>query len=194
MIVQTSYFDSSKEDVGRFVDYLDKGYQMQDCAGNAVTEEEKTRFAHLADEYDTARMATISPEDGNELSDREHMNAAHDAMREYTKDKYSVRYMAALHRDTDHDHVQMCMVGSPDDIEMGKDDLADFKQEVLDAYNDNEISLIQERLDGRTVEDVADDQEDRVPSLQQATLPSHGQHAEQIELDKSIDMMGGDGR
>jgi hypothetical protein len=194
MIVQTSYFGSSKEDVGRFVDYLDKGYTMEDCAGNDVTEASKNRFALAADEYDTARMATISPEDGQEMSDREHMTATHRAMREYTKDKYSIRYMAALHRDTDHDHVQLCMVGTPDDIEMDKDDLKGFKENILDSYNDNEISLVQERLDGRTLEEVADDQEARAPSLQQATLPSKGQHAEQIELDESIDMLRGAGR
>jgi hypothetical protein len=193
MIVQTSYFDSSKEDVGQFIDYLDKGYEMEDCAGHEVTDQSKDRFAERADEFETARMATISPEDGDDLSDREHMTATHDAMREYTEDKYSVRYMAALHRDTDHDHVQLCMLGASDDIEMDKDDLEDFKQDVLESYNDNEIELVQERLDGRTVEEVADEQSERA-SLQQATLPHETQHAEQVEIEESIETSKGVGR
>lgn len=192
MIVQTSYFDSTKEDVGRFLNYLDKGYGMEDGIGRDVDEIEKTRFAEFADRFNTARMATISPENGNDMSDWEFLTATHRAMQDYTSDRYSLRYMAALHRDTDYDHVQLCMVGQDADIEMDKDDLEDFKECVLDNYNENEIKLTQERLDGKTVEEEADDQKSRISNLAQATLPHPAQEAEQEELDVTLNRISND--
>lgn len=195
MIVQTGYFDSTKEDVGRFLDYLDKGFAMENDLGHDIDDIDKTRFAQFAEKFDTARMATISPSDGTDQSDWDMLTASHRAMREYGKGRYSLRYMAAIHRDTDHDHVQLCIVGQQNDIEMDRDDLKDFQQTILDNFGENELGLIQERLDGRTVDEAADEQIDRASSLKQATLPHPAQHAEQIELDQSLDinLTGGPG-
>lgn len=182
MIMNTVYMAGSR--LNAVVNYLDKDQGLENRHGEQLDDVDKARFVERGEENEIARMITFSPENGGELSDEELSESTRRAMREYMRGRYSADYLLAIHRDTDHPHTQLALTGNKDDLWMDEEELDELRQLGLDHFPERRVELIQQQLNGREVEDVADEYKTMV----QARLPSQSQYAEQSELDESIEM------
>ena len=204
MITQTVYMDADHLD--SLVNYLDKERGLESRHGEELSESEKQQFIDRGAHRDICRMLTFSPENGEELSDEELSRSTRRVMRELIQDRPTASYCYGIHRDTDNPHTQLAITGSKDDLWMDVDDLEELREEAQEAFPEpakaqeneqeqeqeaegEEDVLVQETLDGRSVDDVADEHIARV----QHRLPSNDQFAEQASFEEVLGLDVDDG-
>ena len=107
---------------GDLVEYLDKEDGLRNRLGERMSDEEIQAFIEKSEEYDFERQIIISPENGEQLSDRELSQYTRKVMSEFCTDRQTATYCYAIHRDTDHPHTQVAVTGTKRDLWMDRED------------------------------------------------------------------------
>ena len=102
---------------GKLMSYISRdANELRDRYGDEMEERDKQRFIDRSEEYGHEKQVILSPERGDELSDREMSLAVRKSMSEFTTDRPSTDYCFAIHRDTDHPHAQVALTGTREDL------------------------------------------------------------------------------
>lgn len=102
---------------GKLMSYISRdAHELRDRYGNEMDEHDKQRFIERSEEYGHEKQVILSPERGDELTDREMALAVRKSMSEFTKERPSADYCFAIHRDTEHPHAQVALTGTREDL------------------------------------------------------------------------------
>lgn len=109
--------DGRDHGAGKLMSYISRdANRLRDRYGNEMDERDKQRFIDRSEEYGHEKQVILSPERGDELTDREMSLAVRKSMSEFTKERPSADYCFAIHRDTEHPHAQVALTGTREDL------------------------------------------------------------------------------
>jgi len=128
---------------GALVDYISRDNELLNAAGEQMEPAEIQEFIDQSEEYEMGRQVTISPEDGNDLSDAELSLLGRRTMNELVEDRPTATYCYAIHRDTENDHVQVAMTGEKRDLWMDRDDCQELRQSA-EKHHERSRSMTQQ--------------------------------------------------
>jgi hypothetical protein len=146
---------------GDLVEYLDKEDGLRNRLGDQMSEEEIQAFIEKSNEYEFERQIVISPENGEQLSDRELSQYTRKVMSEFCTDRQTATYCYAIHRDTDHPHTQVAVTGTKRDLYMDREDCLELREQATEQFHDqhNELTTeLSERLEAEFEEVLYSDQ------------------------------------
>ena len=135
--LDTSYRNHSAE---QLLSYIDKEQSLRNSAGRELSGPEIEQFVAETREHQFEREIQISPSDDVDLSRDELERETRRFVRDYTRDRPSVRAVYAVHEDTDHPHVHVALAGERRDLFMDRDDVEHAKDradELLSIGNVN---------------------------------------------------------
>jgi hypothetical protein len=131
--IDTSYGDGG---AGDLVQYLDKERGLRNRRGEEMTREEREAFVEKSREHEFRRLVTISPGDGDRLSDREMNRRTRQTVSGFLEDRPSADYCFAIHRDTEHHHAQVALTGKKRDLYMDRDDIERVREQAREQFPD----------------------------------------------------------
>ena len=143
-IIKTSYQDGSAADLMAYISR--DGHAVKDRTGRELSLGEQAQFVDQSEDYEFEREMIVSPERGEELSQRELELRTRQTMREFTEDRPSARYVYAVHDDSDHVHSHVVLTGERDDLYMDRDTIRRVRE------RSNELFRNAERANHRTPE------------------------------------------
>lgn len=152
MIVQTSYREHG---AGALLRYIGRDEQVRDRAGRELSDRELRGFVEQRKDHQFERDVILSPERGEELSATELERAARETVAGWERDsdrsRRSARWVYAVHRDTDHEHVHVAMTGTKHDLYMDQSDLSDLRERGRERFREKEREREREREQERTI-------------------------------------------
>ena len=131
--IDTDYGDGG---AGNLVAYLDKERGLRNRRGEEMTREEREAFVEKSREHEFRRLITISPGDGDRLSDREMNRRTRRTVSDFLQDRPSADYCFAIHRDTEHHHAQVALTGKRRDLYMDRDDIERVRERAREQFPD----------------------------------------------------------
>lgn len=146
MIVQTSYREHGAAALLR---YIGRDERIRDRAGRELSDREIRGFVAQSEEHQFERDVILSPERGDELSERDLERAARETVagweRESDRPRGSCRWVYAVHHDTDHEHVHVAMTGTKHDLYMDRDDMNRIRERGAELFREQERSREREQ-------------------------------------------------
>lgn len=157
---------------GRLMSYIARGdHELRDRRGEEMTQREQQRFIERSEEYSHEKQMILSPERGDELSDREMSLYARRSLREFTRDRPSVNYCYAIHRDTEHPHIQAALTGTREDLyadlEERKRQRRQSREHFREPQRERRRELERDRQRRREREQQRQQERDREPEREQ---------------------------
>lgn len=129
---------------GDLLNYIDKEQGLENRFGEEMSEAEKEAFIEQSEEYDFERQVIISPEHGDDLSNEEFSRYARRVMSDFCQDRPTATYCYAIHRDTEHPHVQVALTGTKRDLWMDKQDCWKLRDRAHEVFHDQRRELTHE--------------------------------------------------
>ena len=131
---------------GQLTSYIGRDeHQLRNRRGETLSEQERETFIERSQEYDYERQIIISPERGDELSERELSLGARRSMREFCRDRPSAEYVYAVHQDTEHPHAQIAVTGQKSDLWTDQDDLDRLKERAREQFREQQRTRTRQR-------------------------------------------------
>ena len=127
--------------------------QLRDRRGDPMDINDIEAFNATSEQYGHTKQIIISPEDGDRMSDEEMSLAARRNMNEFVNDRPTATYCYAVHRDTEHDHVQVAMTGEKRDLYADKEERKQMRTNARQQFRERQ------RQHGRARRDRAREQE-----------------------------------
>jgi hypothetical protein len=112
--------------------------QLRDRRGDPMNVEDIEAFNATSEQYGHTKQVIISPEDGDRMSDEEMSLAARRNMNEFVDGRPSATYCYAIHRDTEHDHVQVAMTGEKRDLYAHKEERQQMRTHARTHFRERE--------------------------------------------------------
>jgi hypothetical protein len=103
-----------------------------------MSDREITEFNSRSEEHAHTKQVVIFPENGNELTDDELSLAARRNMSEFVSDRPTASYCYAVHRDTDHAHVQVAITGEKRDLYADKQERKQMRTSAREQFRERE--------------------------------------------------------
>ena len=136
MYASKDYQDSG---AGQLLSYISREpHELRDRSGERMAGEDIEEFIERSERHDYEEHWVISPENGERLSDDELSLAVRKTMSEHTADRPTATYCYAVHRDTDHPHVQVAMTGEKRDLWTDQQDLDRLKERAREHTRERE--------------------------------------------------------
>lgn len=155
MIVQTSYREHG---AGALFRYISRDERVRDRAGRELTDRELRGFVEQSKQHQFERDVILSPERDEEFSATELERAARETVAAWERDsdrsRGSARWVYAVHRDTDHEHVHVAMTGTKHDLYMDRSNLADLRERFREKERERERERERDREQKRERECV----------------------------------------
>lgn len=130
---------------GALMAYIGRdGNAIKDRTGRELSVGEQADFIDQSTEYEFTRQIIVSPERGDELSDRELDLRTRQIMRELTQDRPSVRYVYSVHRDTDHPHAHVVLTGTREDLYMDVEDIDRVRAQATENFREVERAAVRD--------------------------------------------------
>lgn len=129
----TTFVDTNYREhgAGDLVQYIGRdGHTVRDRAGREISEERKQRFIEKSENYGFEREFIISPENGNDLNEREIGREARVTMEDFVQERPTADYVYAVHDDTETRHVHVAMTGNRSDLHMDRDDIENVREKA----------------------------------------------------------------
>lgn len=147
---------------GKLMSYISRdANELRDRYGNEMDDREKQQFIERSEEYGHEKQVILSPERGDELSDREMSLAVRKSMSEFTADRPSADYCFAIHRDTEHPHAQVAMTGTREDLYAEIEERRKTRDRAQEHFREEERRRERERRRGRDQEREKERERDR---------------------------------
>ena len=127
--------------------------QLRDRRGDPMGIEDIEAFNDTSEQYGHTKQIIISPEDGDRMSDEEMSLAARRNMNEFVDSRPTATYCYAIHRDTEHDHVQVAMTGEKRDLYADKEERKQMRTNARTQFRERQ------RQHGRARRERAREQE-----------------------------------
>lgn len=158
--IDTDYGDGG---AGNLVRYIDKERGLRNRHGGEMTEKEREAFVEKSREHEFRRLITISPGDGDRLSDREINRRTRRTVSSFLQDRPSVDYCFAIHRDTEYHHAQVALTGKKRDLYMDREDIEQVRERACGQFPDldQERERTREQQRERSLERALDREVDR---------------------------------
>lgn len=110
-------------DAGKLTSYIGRDeHQLRNRRGNPMSDHEVQEFINESVKYEHEKQIVISPADGERMTDEEMSLAARRNMNEFVRDRPTATYCYAIHRDTEHPHVQVAVTGEKRDLYADKEE------------------------------------------------------------------------
>lgn len=106
--------------------------------GEAMTDDERKEFIERSRDYGHEKQLVLSPANGHELSDAELSRMARRNVSELTADRPSADYCYAIHRDTEHPHVQVALTGTVSDLYVSPDERDRHRERAREQFRERE--------------------------------------------------------
>lgn len=186
---------------GDLVEYLDKEDGLRNRLGEQMSDAEIEAFVDKSEAYDFERQIIISPENGEQLSDRELSRYTRKVMSEFCTDRQTATYCYAIHRDTDHPHTQVAVTGTKRDLWMDREDCEELRELATEQFHEQHRELTAE-LDQAFAAELDIDLEldldvdsEPAPDADLEAAPDQQQDTEPAmhEPDRGLEQSGGDG-
>jgi hypothetical protein len=142
-IVKTSYREHGAATRMAYIG-RDK-HAVKDQAGRELSPGEQATFIKQSEDYEFEREVIVSPEHGDELSDREFELRTRQTMREFTENRPSARYVYAIHRDTETPHAHVLVTGTREDLYMDRRDIRDVRERAGELFREEERAVENDR-------------------------------------------------
>jgi len=131
---------------GKLMSYISRdAHELRDRYGNEMDERDKQRFIERSEEYSHEKQVILSPERGDELSDREMSLAVRKSMSEFIEDRPSADYCFAIHRDTEHPHAQVALTGTREDLYAEIEERRQTRDRAREHFREEERARERER-------------------------------------------------
>lgn len=171
--IDTSYGDGG---AGDLVQYLDKDRGLRNRRGEEMTREEREAFVEKSRKYEFRRLITISPGDGERLSDEEMNRRTRGTVSNFLEGRPSADYCFAIHRDTEHHHTQVALTGKRRDLYMDRDDIEQVRERAREQFPDldREQERSREQRRERSLERALNQEVEREQEQQRQRGRSHG--------------------
>jgi len=151
----------------RLVSYIGRGdHQLRNRRGEPLRDAERKQFVERSQQYEYERQIIISPEHGDELSTEQLSLGARRSMREFCRDRPSAEYVYAVHRDTDHPHVQIAVTGQKSDLWTDQSDLTRLKDHAREQFRERQRGRVRHRQKERQQERERSAGREHTPDLE----------------------------
>jgi hypothetical protein len=121
MYSNKDYQDSG---AGQLLSYISREpHELRDRFGDRMAGEDIEEFIDRSERHGYEEHWVLSPENGERLSDDELSLSARKTMSEHLEDRPTGTYCYAIHRDTEHPHVQVAVTGEKRDLWTDQQDL-----------------------------------------------------------------------
>lgn len=135
-IIKTSYRDYGAANILAYIARDD--HAVKDRAGRELSVGEQADFVAQSEDREFEREMIISPEEGEELTERELELRTRQTMREFCEDRPSARYVYAVHDDSDHVHSHVVLTGEREDLYMDRGDIRRVRERANDRFRNAE--------------------------------------------------------
>jgi hypothetical protein len=150
----------------QLLSYLSRDeHELRNRRGERMSERETERFIERSEDYGHERQIILSPERGDELSTEQLSLSARKSMREFCRERPSTDYCYAVHRDTEHPHVQVAVTGEKQDLWIERDELKQRRREARQHFREPERERERERT--RAQERERDREQERTRAREQ---------------------------
>lgn len=157
-VVKTSY---RRAGAGDLMDYIEQDSRddLRDHTGETLDADEREAFENVSERHEFTREFIISPENGDQLDDREMSRQTRATMSDTLDGRPNTSYVYGIHRDTDNPHVHVAATGPENSLYMDRDDLDDVREHSAERFveqgREDRLRHGQQR-DGRGAPDVGE--------------------------------------
>jgi hypothetical protein len=120
MYLNTNY---QRSGAGALLNYIEKGRGLRNSAGREVTNRERERFVEKSQEHSFERELRISPDPEADVSQEELERETERYLRDFTRDRPSVRGVYSFHNDNGIAHTHVALTGKERDLYLDREDL-----------------------------------------------------------------------
>ena len=120
MYLNTNY---QRSGAGALLNYIEKGRPLRNSAGREVTDRERESFVEKSQEHQFEREVRISPDPEADVSQAELERETERYLREFTRDRPSVRGVYSFHNDNGIAHTHVALTGERRDLYLDRNDL-----------------------------------------------------------------------
>jgi len=106
--------------------------------GEPMSDEERTEFIERSRDYSHEKQLVLSPANGHELSVEELSRMARRNVSDLVADRPSADYCYAIHRDTEHPHVQVALTGTISDLYVSPDERDRHRERAREQFRERE--------------------------------------------------------
>jgi hypothetical protein len=120
MYLNTNY---QRSGAGALLNYIEKGRGLRNSAGREVTNRERERFVEKSQEHSFERELRISPDPEADVSQEELERETERYLRDFTRNRPSVRGVYSFHNDNGIAHTHVALTGKERDLYLDRNDL-----------------------------------------------------------------------
>ena len=120
MYLNTNYQRSGAR---ALLNYIERDRPLRNSAGREVTDRERERFVEKSQEHNFERELRISPDPEADVSRADLERETERYLRDFTRDRPSVRGVYSFHNDNGVPHVHAALTGERRDLYLGREDL-----------------------------------------------------------------------
>lgn len=113
-------------------------HELRDRQGNRMSGNDVEEFVDRSERNQYEEHWVLSPDHGEHLSDDELSLAARKTMSEHVSDRPTATYCYAIHRDTEHPHVQVAVTGEKRDLWTDQQDLDKVRERAREHTRERE--------------------------------------------------------
>ena len=129
MYLNTNYQASG---VGALLNYIEKDRPLRNSAGREVTDRERENFIEKSERHRFERELRISPDPAADVDRADLERETERYLRDFTRDRPSVRAVYAYHTDAEHEHVHVALTGERRDLYLDREDLERDRERLAD--------------------------------------------------------------
>ena len=120
MYLNTNY---QRSGAGALLNYIEKDRGLRNSAGREVTDRERESFIEKSERHCFEREVRISPDPEADVSQAELERETERYLREFTRDRPSVRSVYSFHNDNGIAHTHVALTGEERDLYLDREDL-----------------------------------------------------------------------
>ncbi|WP_049904060.1 type IV secretory system conjugative DNA transfer family protein [Halococcus agarilyticus] len=164
--------DYQERDASALTSYIGRE-QLYNASGEEMDGEEIQAFIDRSEDYEYEEQWILSPENGEDLSDEAMSLAARKTLNQHIEERPTAEYCYAIHRDTDHPHVQAAVTGEKADLWTDEEDLQNVRENARDHFQnqEREHGLEEQLLEENVLEPDHENAHSQSRTLAAAGLP-----------------------
>jgi hypothetical protein len=120
MYLNTNY---QRSGAGALLNYIEKDRPLRNSVGREVTDRERESFIEKSQEHSFERELRISPDPEADVSQEELERETERYVREFARDRPSVRGIYSFHNDNGIAHTHVALTGKERDLYLDRNDL-----------------------------------------------------------------------
>jgi hypothetical protein len=120
MYLNTNY---QRSGAGALLNYIERDRSLRNSAGRELTDRERESFIEKSRDHQFERELRISPDPEADVSQAELERETERYLREFTRDRPSVRGVYSFHNDNGIAHTHVALTGERRDLYLDREDL-----------------------------------------------------------------------